>query len=206
MPMIKRFRPELALLALLACGCVSEKPSAKTGMKPASGTTADEPSRSPVDARIAGLADATNSGLIELARVAWGRGQHQELRTFAHQQVMRHEDAVQEQSRVESELGLTPLVSEHSAALRARSQQQVARLLAVDHDDFDVEYLDTQLRWHEDALKLYDKELLPYAKNSKLSAQLSAQRELIASQREELRRLFDQLGPPPFGPNSVPAL
>ena len=111
-----------------------------------------------------------------------------------------------EQSRVESELGLTPTASERSAGLRARSQQEVARLLALDHDDFDVEYLDMQLRWHDEALRLFDNELLPYSRNSKLKASLEAQRELFASQRQELRRLFDEIGPPPFGPDVMPAL
>jgi predicted outer membrane protein len=194
-------------LVLLASGCITDNPSAESAtMTPASRTIgADEPSRSPIDARIAGLSDATHSVLIEQAKVAWGRGEHEQLRQFAQQQVLRHEDAALNQSRVESELGLTPLASERSAGMRARGQQEVARLLQVDHDDFDVEYLDTQLRWHDEALRLFDKELLPNAKNSKLKASLSAQRELLDSQRKQLRELFNLLGPPPFGPNTLPA-
>lgn len=208
--MVQRSRLELSVLvlSLLAWHCGGEKPPAEAAhevMTPASRVVTEAEPLGPNDARIAALADATNNAVIAQAEVAWGRARDEHLRQFAHQQVMRHRDATLEQSRVESSLGLVPSESDRSSALDARGQQEVVRLLKIEQRDFDSLYLRTQLRWHKEALRLFDSELVPNAENGELKASLRKQRELLASQEEELSQLYGMLGSPPFGPDALPS-
>ena len=128
------------------------------------------------DAQILGVTDVANTGEVEQANVALARSHSDKVRSFAGLMVKEHTAAKNKGLAIAKQLGVSPATSAKSAEVQKEGADATKTLHEADADDFDKKYLKSQIRLHEDTLKLLDGELIPKANTPQVKSLLTDMR------------------------------
>jgi putative membrane protein len=128
--------------------------SAEAGNKAKSAHAAEKTDVS--DAQILGIADTANSGEIEQANIALSKAQKDSVKQFAQLMVKDHTAAKEKGKVVGRELGLTPAPSALANGIEKDGDAVTSQLEKATPSDFDMTYLQLQVREHEKVLKAID--------------------------------------------------
>jgi putative membrane protein len=142
----------LAAICLLA-GCASNDTS--TADQGQNGVTAAA-SGNLSDADRQFINNATVGGMCEVqaGQIALDRATDNNLKQFGEQMVTDHTRIDTELMQLAQQKGVTP-----PAMLNADAQQQIDKLNSLSGDDFNSQYLQDQVKGHQDAVKLFQNEI-----------------------------------------------
>jgi predicted outer membrane protein len=143
-------------------------------------------------AQIGGVADALDNGQIATSRVAIDAGLGPQVFAFALMVVQDHSASQRERASLLARLGIAPVPSPLSQRVDDAAQTVLAQLNAMvpgmGNDEglastrrraFECQYLLMQVRLHQSALAILDRELLPQAAAPELSSLLEVQRAQV---------------------------
>ena len=83
--------------------------------------------------------------------------------------------------------------SQVSAQLKSKAQERMNDLRAESGRDFDQEFIATQVKAHEGALRIIDDELMPAAKDPQVKQQLTETRREISTHLAKAKQLESQM-------------
>ena len=117
------------------------------------------------------------------------RGKSAEVKQFGRQMVAAHTGVNKQAVELVTRLKVTPQDNATSQSLKAGGDTNVAHLKTLNGDQFDREYVDHEVAYHQQVLDAIDKTLIPGAKNADLKALLVAVRPAIAAHLEHAKML-----------------
>jgi putative membrane protein len=156
----------------------------------ASATTVDVSSLN--DAQVAAVVNAINSGEIKEAQLAGNSASVPQVRQFARQMLVAHQNAQNRLNSVYAQIQVTPSPNAISNQIESDSQNQVSALQSLHGRDFDRVYLDDAVRSHDSSLELVDR-MMPNVQNAQLKAQLKDVRTKIEAHLKEAQTLQQQV-------------
>ncbi len=141
------------------------------------------------DANIAAIVVAANNADISYANIALNKAVSAEVKAFAQRMLSDHGGVNKAAVDLVTKLGVTPVESSISLDMRDKSEVIRDRLREKDGADFDREYIDNEIEYHEGLLKAIDETLIPSASNGELRDLLRNTRPAVAAHLEHAKRL-----------------
>jgi putative membrane protein len=140
------------------------------------------------DSQFAAIVQAINEGEIEEAQLALGKATSQDVKRFARDMTAAHRDMQNKMTALLVRLEITPSDNAVSNQLKSDTQSELAALKTMRGKDFDRDYIDAQVRNHNEALELLDR-ITPTVKSSELKAALASVRPKVEAHLREAERV-----------------
>lgn len=167
--------------------------SAASGASSASGSDAGGGGQL-TDAQIVAVAKAANDVDIAGGKLAARKTKNAKVREFANLMVKDHGSANKQALALVKKLGVTPEESDQSRALKQAGAEESAKLKTMSGKDFDTEYVNHEVDYHQQVLKALDDTLIPNAQNEQLKALLTKVRGVVQDHLEHAKSLQSSLG------------
>lgn len=168
-------------------GSSSERPSANQLATDSAGAPVAAPRLS--EAQVAMLTDLANSSEIEQGKVAQTKAKSPDVKKFAAMMVKHHTEAKNEQAKLYKQLNLTPTQSQQATLLKEDGDKTLGSLRAADGNNFDIEYMNSQVDAHQKVLDSINQELLPAAADQRLVDSLNKMKATVEAHLNEARSL-----------------
>jgi putative membrane protein len=147
------------------------------------------------DAKIVAIVSAANGGELEQANVALARGSSDKVKMFAQHMVKDHTQAGKDLTDLASKKGLVSQESTTSRKLEVEGKALLADLHAKSTGvDFDRDYMNAQVKEHQDLLTALDNRLIPQAKDDQLVSLLKKVRAKVAHHLKMARDIDSSIG------------
>ncbi len=146
------------------------------------------------DAQIAAIVVAANQVDVDAGRLASRQASAEKVKQFANLMVTDHTAVNASATDLASRLKLTPQENDTSRALQAGGDKHLAHLEKLRGDAFDRAYVAHEVAYHQQVIDALDKQLIPNAKNTDLSALLVKVRPAFVAHLEHARQLQQALG------------
>lgn len=150
-----------------------------------------EPQVRTTEGNVAALLDAVNGGEIEHGTAAQQQAQSPAVKAFAKMMVEHHTQARDKQAALMSKLAIKPVDTTKSKELQASAKTMLDSLKPLKGAAFDKAYVDAQVKGHQDALDLINKDLLPNiqsAEYKKLVEEMRGKVEAHLKAAQELQK------------------
>jgi putative membrane protein len=146
------------------------------------------------DEEIMAVVAALNVNEINTAKLAESKAYQATVRQFARKMIKDHRAMDQKAGKLAVRLKLNPSPSTLNEAVRVQGSEIMESLRTAPQGPiFDKDYMATQVQMHEQALNLFETELIPNAKNEKLKALLEQSMKDITLHLEESRKLHEEI-------------
>jgi len=153
---------------------------------PSSGT--DTSNQALSDEQIAAVTNAANTGEVDQAKEAIKKAKNGRVKTFAQHMVTDHGAAFKQQTDLEKKGNITPQDNELSRQVQNDGKTFLSQLQsAPGGNDFDKQYMDIQVREHQQVLDSLDNKLIPNAKNADLKSYLQKVRDKVADHLKQAK-------------------
>ncbi len=146
------------------------------------------------DAQIFAVADAANAGEVDQATLARLKAHAGSVKTFASGMITDHGAAKKKGRELSKELGIPAQSSAFSAGLERDSESIMSDLRRAEGDAFDRVYMQTQVKEHQQVLKMIDDQLLPQADAPKLKDLLTDMRTTVQKHLDHAQAVLSELG------------
>jgi putative membrane protein len=130
-----------------------------------------------------------NNGEINEAKLAKSRTKNKEVKNFAQQMITDHTAANKKTAALASKMKIKPEESAESKQLKEEGKEELKKLKGLKGDDFDKEYMESQVRDHQKALDTIDNSLLPNAKDAALKDLLTQTRSTVAMHLDNAKKV-----------------
>jgi putative membrane protein len=144
------------------------------------------------DAQTAAVIGALNEGEIEQAQLAMTKATSPEVKRFAGSMATAHRQMQNKATELLKRLQITPMDNAVSSQLKSDTQSEMTTLQSLRGKEFDRDYIDAQVRAHNEALELLDR-MTPNVKNPELKSAINADRPKIESHLREAERVQQTL-------------
>jgi putative membrane protein len=144
------------------------------------------------DAQVAAVVNAINAGEIKEAQLAGNAASMPQVRQFARQMLVAHQNTQNRLNSVYSQIQTTPSPNAISNQIDSDSQNQVSALQSLHGRDFDRVYLDDAVRSHNSSLELVDR-MMPNVQNAQLKTQLKDVRSRLEAHLKQAETLQQQV-------------
>lgn len=151
------------------------------------GTTPENEALS--DAQIARITNDANATEIEQGKLARTRAKDARVKAFAERMVKHHTDAKDKQAKLKLDTAESAL----STKLEKESGTTTSALQGNTSANFDQEYIQAQIKEHQEVLDTIDKQLLPNAKNDDLKSYLKEIRPTVVDHLKDARDIEAKL-------------
>ena len=145
------------------------------------------------EANIAAIVVAANNADIAYANLALSKAQTSGVRSFAQTMINDHSGVNRNAVDLVTRLGITPVENSVSLDLRDNAEAIVDRLRDKDGMEFDKDYMDNELEYHNTLLKTIDDMLLPSALNGELRTLLRNTRLAVTAHLEHAKAVRSSL-------------
>jgi putative membrane protein len=133
------------------------------------------------DAQIVAIVTAANSGELDQANAVLAKLTSEKAKTFAQHMVKDHTKAGKELADVAAKDSIAPEANDTSRLLERNGKALLTRLQAMPAGgDLDREYMDAQVKEHQELLTELDTHLIPWAKDEQLTTLLKKVRTKVA--------------------------
>jgi putative membrane protein len=146
------------------------------------------------DAEIIGVVMAVNQAEIDASNLAQSTSSHPDVRMFGERLAGQHNESNSLFSDWAKKNNVTPENSAISDSLKADGEKYLEKLKALGGILFDLDYMGHEVESHEQALDLWDKQLIPNAQNKELKDLLSLMRSRFAGHLENAKLIKKSLG------------
>jgi putative membrane protein len=143
------------------------------------------------DEQVLAVTQVANHGEIEQAREAIRRSNNTKVRNFAQHMLTAHGAAVRQQTEIARHASITPSQNEVSMKVQSDCHMQTAQMRTASGANFDRQYMESQVKEHQELLDALDDKLIPSAKNNDVKAYLQKMRDEVA---DHLKTAKDILG------------
>ncbi len=140
------------------------------------------------DAQFASIVQAVNEGEIQEAQLAMTKATSPDVKRFARDMATAHRDMQNKMTALLGRLQITPSDNAVSNQLKSDTQSELSTLQGTRGKDFDRDYIDAQVRNHNEALELLER-ITPSVKNTELKASLTSTRPKIEAHLREAERV-----------------
>ena len=145
------------------------------------------------DPQIAAIVVTANQVDIDAGKLAEERGRSTDVKQFGRQMVAAHTGVNKQAVELVTRLKVTPQDNATSQSLKSGGDTNVAHLKTLNGEQFDREYVDHEVAYHQQVLDAIDKTLIPSAKNDELKTLLIKVRPAIAAHLEHAKMLQSSL-------------
>ena len=146
----------------------------------------------PQDSQITEILKTINGAEIEAAQLA-SKSTNKAVSDFAQHMITAHEGSNKEVMHLEKNTQLSDRNSPAGEKLKLDTGNQFASLKKLTGKDFDRAYIADQVKDHSEVLEMFDKTLIPNAKNRDLKSLLSKTRDVVASHLDMAKKLQSEL-------------
>jgi putative membrane protein len=122
----------------------------------------------PTDPQIAHIVVTANQIDIDAGKLAKSRSKNKEVDKFAQQMITDHGSVNKQAVALAKKLKVKPEDNDTSKSLEKGAKENMAKLKKLKGKEFDKEYVDHEVAYHEAVLDAIDKTLIPSAKNAEL--------------------------------------
>lgn len=143
----------------------------------------------PNDAQIAHIVVTANKIDIDAGKLAEHKTKNPEVKKFARQMVTDHTAVNKKATDLAKKLGVTPEDNDTSKSLMKGADENMAKLKKLKGSEFDKEYVDHEVAYHEAVLDAIDKVLIPNAKNAELKALLEKTRPAFEAHLQHAKHI-----------------
>jgi putative membrane protein len=150
-------------------------------------------SQGPNDAQIAHIVVTADMIDINAGKLAESKTKNPEVKKFAKQMVTDHTAVNKQASALAKKLGVTPEDNDTSKSLMKGADEHMAKLKKMKGSEFDKEYVDHEVAYHEAVLSAIDKTLIPSAKNAELKALIEKVRPAFEAHLQHAKHLQTEL-------------
>ena len=171
------------LLLMAACSTSTNMTSSST--MPGMGYT---------DNDIAAIVSNASQGEVDQGQAAASRASSAEVRAFAQMMVTDHSNALTQARTLFSKNNITTNDNDVSRNLVSNSQQTINALTTYTGNDFDRQYIQSQVDVHQWLLNTLDSTLIPSAHNRDFRNFLQTQRTAVAMHLDRARQIQSGLG------------
>jgi putative membrane protein len=148
---------------------------------PAPDTTPAPKADAPLsDEQIAAVTNAANTGEVDQAKEAVKKAKNAKVKTFANEMIKDHGEAYKKQNEILKKASMTAADNAVAQQVTSDGKQVMSTLSAATGADFDKQYMDAQVKEHQQVLDSLDNKLIPNAKNAELKAFLQTIRTKVA--------------------------
>ncbi|MDB6035425.1 MAG: hypothetical protein JWM16_5763 [Verrucomicrobiales bacterium] len=169
--------------------------SVATAALSTSANAADKSSASiPTDAQIAMIVVVADTVDVDYGKLAVKKTRNQAVKEFAETMVRDHTAVNDKAIALAKKLGVTPKASDTSKSLKSGGKKELAKLKALTGADFDKQYVDNEVSYHEAVISLLEKTLIPNTKNVELKSLLESGRPVFVAHLEHAKKLQASLG------------
>ena len=148
----------------------------------------------PTDPQIAAIVVTANQVDIDAGKLAKGKTHNKDVKAFAQQMITDHTAVNKQAVDLAGKLKVKPEPNPTSEALKKGGDENIAKLKKLRGKEFDKEYVDHEVAYHEQVLDAMDKTLIPSAKNEELKNLIVKVRPAIAAHLEHAKHLQSELG------------
>ena len=150
-------------------------------------------SAAPNDAQIAGIVVAADTIDIQAGKLAESKSHNKDVKAFAKQMVTDHTGVNKQASALAKKLKLKPEESDASKSLKDNAKAEMDKLKGMKGADFDKEYVDNEVTYHQAVLDTIDKTLIPNAKNAELKTLVEKVRPAIDAHLQHAKQIQSTL-------------
>jgi putative membrane protein len=147
----------------------------------------------PSDPQIAHIVVTANQVDIDAGKLAGKKGSTKEVREFGSRMVTDHTAVNKQATELVKKLKVTPQANDTSASLKKGGDDNIVKLNKLSGKQFDQQYVDNEVTYHQAVIDAVDKTLLPSAKNKELKALIEKVRPALVQHLEHARHLQSQL-------------
>lgn len=145
------------------------------------------------DAQITKIVATTNSGEIELAKMAKEKTTNPEVKTFADHMIKDHEANNQKSMGLVAKMKVTPEESVKNAEMNTKNEMTKAKLSVLSGKEFDRAYMDGMVKAHQQVLENLDKMLIPNAQNGELKDLLTKTKVKVTEHMDHAQKVSKSL-------------
>lgn len=145
------------------------------------------------DANIAAIVVAANNADIAYANMALSKAASPGVRAFAQTMLNDHNGVNRAVVDLVTRLGVTPVENSVSLDLRDNAEVTSDKLRDKDGAEFDKEYMDNEIEYHNSLLKTMDDMLIPSALNGDLRTLLRNTRLAVTAHLEHAKAIRSSL-------------
>lgn len=146
------------------------------------------------DDEIVALVSTANIAEISAGQLATSNARNGKVKDFAQQMVKDHKDMDEQMGKLAVKLNLNPTPSDKSEALKAQANQDLEKLkIAPKGPVFDKQYIEGQVKDHQQVLNMVNNELIPSAKNAQLKGMLQKASKKIAAHLQHAQKLQQEI-------------
>jgi putative membrane protein len=146
-------------------------------------------SGAPSDAQIAAIVVAANNDDINNGKLAKSKAKSKEVKDFAQEMIADHTDANKKAAALVNKLKVTPEESADSKSLKEDGATALKKLKGLKGTEFDKEYIDNEVAFHQKVLGALDSTLIPNAKNAELKNLLTTVRPVIDNHLQHAKKI-----------------
>lgn len=152
-------------------------------------TTANPPAAVLTDGEIAKILLTVNDGEIDMAKTAKRKAKNDEVKHFADMMVDAHKENMKDTKKIAKAEKLDTKKSDTSKSVEEEAKSAQKDLKKAAKNDYDKNYIHTQVMMHEKALALITDTLIPNAKSAMLKDHLQRTRTAVEGHLSEAREL-----------------
>jgi putative membrane protein len=157
-------------------------------------TNAQTPESSgPSDPEIAHIVVTANNIDIDAGKLAQSKTKNKDVKAFAKEMITDHTAVNKQATQLAKKLGVTPKDNSTSKNLMDGAATTTAKLKSLNGKDFDKEYIDHEVGFHETVLKTIDDTLVPNAKNGELKNLIVKVRPAIQAHLDHAKSLQSKM-------------
>jgi putative membrane protein len=146
------------------------------------------------DAEIVGIVLVVNQAEINGGILAQSASSNPDVKAFGHRLTEEHNDSTSQFNDWANKINIAPQSSSISDALKIDGEKYLGRLNELHGILFDLDYINHEVKSHQQVLDLWDGTLIPSAKNEELKHLLSLWRASLAGHFEQAKLIKTSLG------------
>lgn len=157
---------------------------------PAFGAKADEATTALLtDSQIAMIAVTANQVDADLGEIAKQKATNSKVKKFAERMVVDHTGVIKAANALMEKLGVTAETSTISASLIKAKENTEAKLNDLEGRAFDRAYIDHEVAYHQEVIRVVRDTLVPATKNPELKALLEKVGPVLSAHLEEATKI-----------------
>jgi putative membrane protein len=148
----------------------------------------------PSDPQIAHIVLMANTIDINAGKLAKAKSKNKEVDKFAQQMITDHTAVNRQALALAKKLKVKPEDNDTSKSLKKGAIENEAKLKKLKGKEFDKEYVDHEVAYHQAVLDAIDKTLIPSAKNEELKGLIEKVRPAIQAHLDHAKHLQAEMG------------
>ncbi|HZU33250.1 MAG TPA: DUF4142 domain-containing protein [Candidatus Angelobacter sp.] len=147
----------------------------------------------PTDPQIVGIVSAADQIDIDSSKLALKKTKNDQVKQFAQQMIDDHTNLQKSVNDLGKKLNVTPAPSDTSKALKTQAAAEMKKLQGLSGKDFDKEYINHEVSFHQQVIDTASNVLIPNAQNAELKSALQGAAPLLQGHLQHAQQIQSSL-------------